>query len=101
MISDEAFTTQASGTADFLEHFFSRVLANGDTPAGEFINEFGPGQSSNFSRFILGDLALGVPVAGGRQDEFLGKIAWRFAKNAIDIIREIQGDRCHLGILAD
>lgn len=69
-----------------LDHFFSRVLANGDTPTGEFINEFGSGQSSNFSRFILGELALGVPVAGGRQDEFLGKIAWRFAKSAIDII---------------
>ena len=66
MISGEAFTAQASGTADFLEHFFSRVLANGNTPAGEFINEFGPEQSSNFSRFIRGDLALGVPVSGGR-----------------------------------
>ena len=42
-MSGEAFTTQASGKTDFLEHFFSRVLANGDTPTGEFINKLGPG----------------------------------------------------------
>ena len=101
MISGEAFTTQASGTTHFLKNFINRILAHGNTPTSEFINKFGPGQSGNFSRFILGELALGVPVAGGRQDEFLGKIAWRFAKSAIDIIGEIQGDRCHLGILAD
>lgn len=95
MISGEALTTQGSGMTDFLQHFLDGVLANRDAATGQFVDEFGPGQIGDFSGFVLGDLALGVPVASRRQQQFPGEVARRFAKRTVDIIREVQGDGGH------
>ena len=90
-------TTWLIGIGEFLGEFGGGVLEDGDTVAGEGVDEVGAMESGDFGGFFLGNFTEFVPFDGGGNSHFLHKFWWSFAKGRKDGIWEFDVDGLHGG----